>query len=414
MKKRKLLGLLICGVALVLLLSRTQTNTPRAVQIERKRALNPEGFSGGNRTSTIIYQFFLSENLCFSSDACTYGSYKLPEQLSRHANNEVRHIGFLKVHKAASTTMQNMFFRFGMARNLSFVFTYHPNYFSREASRHLPVIRPRFRNGYDILCNHAVFNISTFSRLLPSDTRYIAIVRDPLDLFISSVNFFSQKSQLIRYIGAVPGNKVQNLIRNHRYDMDFFSYTKNAMARDFGFPKSEDVDIVKNKIGELNNIFTVVLLVEHFDESLILMKRYLSWKVRDIIFIANNVRKQNGYSINDLSLLDVNTFRNRNKLDYVVYRFFFERFWRQFEAESNDIHMEVLNFKKILKEVSAFCNSDSIEQNVDEPLHMLETRWNEQFNITYDDCDFMIKDELTFIEILRAKQGSELPRRFRG
>ncbi|WAR10433.1 G3ST1-like protein [Mya arenaria] len=155
---------------------------------------------------------------------------------SPHATQEVRHIGFLKVHKAASSTMQNIFFRFGMKRNLTFVFTDHPNYFSRTASHHLPVVTPRLRGGHDILCTHGVFNIRTYGSVLPVDAKYIAIVREPLQQFVSSVNYYSQPAQQLSYLSAIRGNRVTELIRNPKYDPGFFSYTKNTMARDFGFP----------------------------------------------------------------------------------------------------------------------------------------------------------------------------------
>ena len=37
-----------------------------------------------------------------------------------HNSTEIRHIGFLKVHKAGSSTMQHIF-RFGLKRNLTFL-----------------------------------------------------------------------------------------------------------------------------------------------------------------------------------------------------------------------------------------------------------------------------------------------------
>lgn len=86
-----------------------------------------------------------------------------------HAEMEVRHIGFVKVHKAASSTMSNIFYRFGKKRNLTFVFTRHPNYFSRTASITYPLIKPSKRIGYDILCNHGVFNKTLYSSILPKD-----------------------------------------------------------------------------------------------------------------------------------------------------------------------------------------------------------------------------------------------------
>ena len=45
---------------------------------------------------------------------------KLPDVITWH-RQEVHHVAFLKVHKAASTTAQNVFLRFGDSRKLTFI-----------------------------------------------------------------------------------------------------------------------------------------------------------------------------------------------------------------------------------------------------------------------------------------------------
>ena len=358
---------------------------------------------------------------------------------------EVRHIAFLKVHKAASSTMQNMFFRFGRKRNLTFVFTKHPNYFSRSPKNHIP-LAPKYADGYDILCNHGVFNFSTYSSLLPNDTVYIGIVRDPLSVFISAVNFYSQESQKLGYLIKIKGQKLQKLIhRPEVYDRNFFSYTKNVMARDFGFPETFNNSIIFQTLKELDKIFNLVLIVEHFEESLVLMRRYLNWKLEDILFLPNNVyikrvkTEQGPYhfqrntafdqarvvpwygpvgmlrglhrdkpeSKSDLSPSDIREFKIRNKMDYYVYSFFTKKFWKQFKSAPANNEQEVTYFKQVLEKLKLFCNLTEIDGDR-KPLMVRKSEWNDDFIITVDDCAFMKMEELKFIKILRYKQGSEL------
>ena len=331
-----------------------------------------------------------------------------------HAETEVRHIGFVKVHKAASSTMQNIFFRFGKKRSLTFVFTTHPNYFSRTAASSLPLVRPSKRSSYDIICNHGVFNESIYSAILPKDTVYLAIVREPLDLFISSVNFYTQRSYLLDYLARVPDNKLHNLIqRPEIYDRGIFSYTRNVLARDLGFLPINNTQTIIARLKELGETMKLVLLVEYFDESLILMKRYLNWKLNDILYIPSNVYKSEGRTLNDLTPEDVDKFKVRNSLDYFVYDFFYDKFWKQFTAENDDIVDEVLHFKRVLTKLKTFCNEENESR---EPLLVIaETKWNENTLVTSQDCTYMRKPELEFITELRALQGSELrpPRRVR-
>jgi hypothetical protein len=342
--------------------------------------------------------------------------------------------------------MQNMFFRFGRKRNLTFVFTKHPNYFSRSISSHIPLVPPKVGQGYDILCNHGIFNHSTYSSLLPNDTVYIGIVRDPLSVFISAVNFYSQESQKLGYLTRIKGQKLQKLIhRPEVYDRSFFSYTKNVMARDFGFPQTFDNSIIFQTLKELDKIFTLVLIVEHFEESLVLMRRYLNWKLQDILFLPNNVfvsrvkntpdllrtkvitglnqaranpwygqrgilrdpYRDKPVSKSDLSRRDVDQFKMRNKMDYYVHSFFTKKFWKQFKSAPSNIEQEVTYFKQVLERLALFCNQTDIGGNV-KPLIVQKSQWNAEFTVSADECLYMKMDELKFIKILRHKQGSEL------
>lgn len=371
----------------------------------KSRKLHNAQTSSIGATSYTIANFTSSDILSQASEIYN-GTESFPD--TQHSKQEVRHIAFVKVHKAASSTVQNILFRFGKKRGLTFVFTQHPNYFSRNAVAHIPLIKPRLRTGYDILCNHGVFNYKVYSSVLPPDSEYIAVVRDPLRVFISAVNYYLQDSQKLRYLVGIPGNKVHNLIRHpERYDKGFFSYTKNVMARDFGFVQSTEPKRISETLKELDAVFKLVLIVEYFEESLVLMKRYFNWKLQDILFISNNVYS-NGTSLPELSPADLRLFKMRNSLDYAVYDFFYTRFWKQYLAETNDIQKEVLNFKRILQQVSPFCLNHT--SNASDVLQIDESEWNESFTVTLEDCDFMTKDELKFIQILRNDQGSELLR----
>lgn len=327
-------------------------------------------------------------------------------------DDESRHIGFVKVHKAASSTVQNILFRFGLKRNLTFVFTTNNNYFSTVSYRHFPLIPPRYRDGYDIHCIHGIFNHSMYSGILPKDTVYTAIVRDPLNVFISAVNYYTQTTLHLPYLKKITGNKLQKLIRNPEvYDANFFSYTKNVMARDMGFPATYSNTEVEKYLNNLDKIFKVVLIVEHFDESLILLRRHLHWNLQDILYMVNNVRIKNEWSVANLTADDVELFQSRNRLDVKVYNFFYKRFWQQFTAESPGILSEVLHFKTVLNKVLAFCKNQPLRPETKQTASSLKipgSNWNQEFEVHSGACEQMEMAELEFIQLLRHEQGSDL------
>ena len=91
-----------------------------------------------------------------------------------------------------------------------------------------------------------------------------------------------------RYLLSIPENHlIENLIDHpEKYDKHkLFSQTKNAMGKDFGFKtttRESDIDIIQERLEFLDKEFRLVLVLERFEESLVLMKRYLGWQMADM------------------------------------------------------------------------------------------------------------------------------------
>ncbi|CAC5371439.1 unnamed protein product [Mytilus coruscus] len=125
----------------------------------------------------------------------TFEKLEIPIRLDV-LQQEVRHIAFLKVHKAASTTIQNMLLRFGTERNLTYVIpsvnSIYPNVISLLETVTSNNIRPipLLSTHFDILCLHVLYNRTAFGQILPNDTVYIGTLRDPFEYFISMMLYF--------------------------------------------------------------------------------------------------------------------------------------------------------------------------------------------------------------------------------
>ncbi|KAF3850870.1 hypothetical protein F7725_012642 [Dissostichus mawsoni] len=102
-------------------------------------------------------------------------------------------IMFMKTHKTASSTFLNILFRFGEKHRLKFAFPdsrndfFYPSVFQRSQVKD-------YRPGmcFNIICNHLRFNAPEVAKLLPMDTSYITILRDPAELFESSFHYFGK------------------------------------------------------------------------------------------------------------------------------------------------------------------------------------------------------------------------------
>ena len=319
---------------------------------------------------------------------------------------EVRHVAFLKVHKTGSSTLQNLFFRFGYKRNLSIVLPTTGNKLLPD----IPLLDPLKGKSYDILAIHSRFNESVFRSIVPNDSTYIGIVRDPFDVMISAA-YYHRYVWHVPYLQKAPTEKfIESLIRfPELYDTQEYSLTKNSMSDVFGFPKGlnlSDRSVIRDYLEYLGTIFRLVLITEHMNESLVLMKRYLNWKLQDILYIPINEYKHPSLKELNITAIDQSKFKERNYLDYELYNFFFRRFLNQLSLET-DILEEVEYFTSIQRKVQLFCLLDNT-QFAGQGLRVNRSRWSEPFLVTKSDCDLMKMPELDLIEKLRQEQVQAL------
>ena len=164
------------------------------------------------------------------------------------------------------------------------------------------------------------------------DAIYIAIVREPLDQFISAAYYFKYVYPK-KYLKKLNETAlIQDLINDPEKFEDLENtQTFNHMARDFGFVinsirvlKLSD-DAITFFISRLKNTFDLVMVVEYFDESLVMMKRLLNWSLKDILYVKLNQfesKKCHPSSKANVSNVDKAIFRRRNRLDYAIYNRF--------------------------------------------------------------------------------------------
>lgn len=315
---------------------------------------------------------------------------------------EVQHVAFLKVHKTGSSTIQNLLFRFGYKRKLSIALPTKGNKLSPD----IPLLDPLKGKGYDILAIHSRFNESVFRSIVPNDSSYIGIVRDPFEVMVSSA-YYHRYVWHVPYLQKIPADKfIESLIRFPEiYDQQEYSLTKNSMAEVFGFPKGlnlSDKSVIRNYLEYLGTIFRLVLITEHFNESLVLMKRYLKWRLEDLLYIPLNEYRHPSLKELNITSLDKSKFKERNYLDYEVYNFFYERLVNQISLET-DILEEVKYFTSVQNKVQLFCLLDNT-QFEGQGLRVRRSRWSEPFLVTKSDCDLMKMSELDLIERLREEQ----------
>lgn len=101
------------------------------------------------------------------------------------------HIMFMKTHKCGSSSLQNMFLRFGDTNDLFFAlpkidnYFGHPIRFNRRFLLDPALLRKRYNLTYSILAHHLRFNYKELAFVLPEDTVFLTVLRHPVSLFES-------------------------------------------------------------------------------------------------------------------------------------------------------------------------------------------------------------------------------------
>lgn len=266
---------------------------------------------------------------------------------------------FMKTHKTASSTILNILFRFGEKHRLKFAFPngrndfYYPSFFERSQVQH-------YRPGvcFNIICNHMRFHYEEVRKLLPPDTTFVTVLRDPAYLFESSFHYFGPVIPLTWKITGE--DKLDQFLRDpqHYYDPNGFNahYLQNLLFFDFGYDSSMDANspLVEEHIQEIDRRFHLVMLLEYFDESLVLLKDLLCWQLEDVLYFKLNARK--GSTVSRLTPELYEQATAWNLIDAKLYRYFNATFWRKVEAYGRErMARDVAELQRENEKMTSIC-----------------------------------------------------------
>lgn len=263
------------------------------------------------------------------------------KSVNKCENGPHNDIFFLKTHKAGSTTVQNVLLRYGERNNATFALPKQSaaHVFNYNVKFSNSMVRPSPTGEYNILCNHLHFYEPGVRQVMPKNTKFIAIVRHPIDLFESIMSYYSDD---VRAFQRVPGNDIETRMKNflddphkyYGYDSSHYErFARNAMMWDFGFDNDvEDDKQIDQWIQYLENTFDLVLITDYFDESMVLLKEELCWSTDDISYLKSNSRQRNKESVREWLGSDYsNKLLSWNKADWKLYQHFNQTFTRKVE-----------------------------------------------------------------------------------
>ncbi|XP_030075656.1 galactose-3-O-sulfotransferase 3 isoform X2 [Microcaecilia unicolor] len=273
-----------------------------------------------------------------SADYLTQDLSRLPKSLpfscaSPGASQEkLTAVAFLKTHKTASSTVQNIFFRFAERHNLTVAlphntcehqFCYPQNFSIRFV--HPYTIHP------SIVASHMRLNTSELKRLMPNDTAYVTILREPAAMFESLFSYYNQYCLSFKTVpNASMDAFLSNPLKYYQPQEKYSMYAHNTLIYDLGGDidhATEDEGYILDFIKKMESLFSLVMIAEYFDESLVLMRRLFSWDLEDIVYVKLNMRSLES-KVNVTSVLS-DKIRAWNALDAQLYDHFNATFWEK-------------------------------------------------------------------------------------
>nr|XP_044998710.1 galactose-3-O-sulfotransferase 4 isoform X2 [Jaculus jaculus]XP_044998711.1 galactose-3-O-sulfotransferase 4 isoform X2 [Jaculus jaculus]XP_044998712.1 galactose-3-O-sulfotransferase 4 isoform X2 [Jaculus jaculus] len=270
---------------------------------------------------------------------------------------------FLKTHKSGSSSVLNLLHRYGDRHRLRFALPVryqfgYPRLF--QASR-VKGYRPQDRSTrppFHILCHHMRFNLKEVLQVMPSDSFFFSIVRDPAALARSAFSYYKSTSSAFRKAPSLAAF-LSNPRAFYRPGAKGDHYARNLLWFDFGLPfppetkikrenshlpkdlnplqrhvlpsgagpgakildpsdifqpvstvadgHSQPASLTSFDVGSssfiqwglawLDSIFDLVMVAEYFDESLVLLADALCWGLDDVVGFMHNAQAGGGQGL---------------------------------------------------------------------------------------------------------------------
>ena len=324
----------------------------------------------------------------------------------------VTNIVFIKVHKAGSTTIASMFLRYGYKNRLSVaipsggdkVWLGWPGPISRNALIAAP--SPGGQN-VNILAHHSVYNEQRMKSIMAPNSEYIAILREPYKHFLSSFRYMN----VDRFLKITKSDPVAEFLKSpEHYEKPYYGFgkpislTRNIMSYDMGLPASTygRPDIISEYIRYIDSQFRLVLILEYIEESMILLKRYLCWKLSDVIFLKvlpSDDPSGKAHITKDSPILR-NQLYKWSTADFMMYDYFNRTLWNTIAQQPDDYFEEVEHFRKVLLALADYCRG---VRPYGAPLVIPQSAWDGEVRVGYTACQNLKLNDLNYSDMFRRR-----------
>ncbi|KAI8506832.1 hypothetical protein Bbelb_152710 [Branchiostoma belcheri] len=171
--------------------------------------------------------------------------------------------------------------------------------------------------------------------------------------------------------------------------------TRNPMTFDMGWPaeRADEEEEARKYISKLDEDFTLVMILEHLDESVVLLKRLMCWELRDVLY-SNKNKNSRPYRYKKYlgTPEELENHRAWSAVDYMLYNTFNNSLWRRIKEQGPDFYDELKHFRRIKDDVSNFCSGTN-KRHKKARLAMVvpASKWNPEFEVDKEYCHYITR-----------------------
>ena len=198
-----------------------------------------------------------------------------------------------------------------------------------------------------------------------NDTFYFSILRNPVFQLESSFVYYKSHVPAFRNVSSLDAFLASPWTYYNQSLGLSNAHARNSMWFDLGLDNDAPPEegYVRARLLDVEQRFQLLLIAEHFAESMVLLRRLLRWRLDDVVAFRLNSRSQ--HSVTTLSPAGQERAKHWCALDWRLYQHFNRTFWARLRAELSPrrLRSEVAQLRERRRELAALCLQDSEPKN---------------------------------------------------
>lgn len=328
---------------------------------------------------------------------------EVPEQPNKDGCMPKRKLIYIKTHKTGSSTLSTIFHRFAFGHGVRVVLPKNALFLGWPNSKMLPSSYkevPGVKYYEMFISAHTKYDAALLEPLVP-DAEHVTVLREPASHFRSSFSYWGVPAHIAGKYGKAP--TLEQLAedpptwwkRGLRSDRDLL---ENSMAFDLGLDKDSSKAEVEALIKRMDT-WTMVMITEYMDHSLVMFARKMCWKMEDVAYYALKVSHGKKAPMSDELKSNI---RKLDWMDTMLYQHFNASLWKQIHA-AEGFWDDLKEMQRLKTQWAGDCSGHANMDVDDHRRQMLGERGPVEPNVMK--CHLLQLDSEGFVKYLKQWTG---------